>query len=115
VFQGEQSDQNIVGDRRRQTVNPAILTVFVLFLGASGIALAKSDKLAPYELERMVVTPENGGTVLTTLDSNDLRIGESQTVITGGGAVVRLLKTEFGVEIYVDGHLLGISEHLAIP
>jgi len=96
-------------------MNPAILAVLALFLGTSGAALAKSDTTAPYELERMVVTPENGGTVLTTLDSNDLRVGESQTVVTAGGAVVRLLKTEYGVEIYVDGHLLGISEHLAIP
>lgn len=96
-------------------MNPAILAVVVVFLGVSGTAFAKSDNMAPFELERMVVTPANGGTVVTPLDSNDLRIGESQTVLTQGGAVVDLLRTESGVEIYVNGDLLGISEHLAIP
>ena len=96
-------------------MKPAILATVAFLLGASGTALAKSDNLAPFELERMVVTPENGGTVIATLDSNDLRIGESQTVLTASGAVVNLLKTEHGIEIYVNGDLLGISEHLAIP
>jgi hypothetical protein len=96
-------------------MNPAILAVSAIFLSASGAAFARSDTLAPFELERIVVTPENGGTIITTLDSNDLKIGESQTVVTASGAVVSLLKTEYGVEIYVDGNLLGISEHLAIP
>lgn len=96
-------------------MNPAILAVAAIVLGANGAAYAKSDQLPPFELERIVVTPDNGGTVITTLDSNDLAVGESQTVVTASGAVVSLLKRDYGVEIYVDGDLLGISEHLAIP
>jgi len=96
-------------------MNPAILAVAAICLGASGAAFAKSEQLAPFELERIVVTPDNGGTVVTTLDSNDLAIGESQSVVTASGAVVSLLKKDYGVEVYVDGDFLGISEHFAIP
>lgn len=96
-------------------MNSVIVAAVALSMGVCGPAFAKSEEIAPIELEKLVVTPKTGGTMISHVDTNDLEVGDSHQVVSHSGAVIRLLKTEYGVEIYVDGDLLGISEHLALP
>ncbi len=46
---------------------------------------------------------------LVETDISDLAIGESETIVTDNGKTIDLLRTEDGVEVYVDGELLEMS------
>lgn len=96
-------------------MNPIMVSALALSLAACGSAFAKAEETAPVELEKMVVTPRTSGTVVYGQDSGDLKIGDTRTIVSASGAVIDLKKTHYGVEIYVDGDLLGISEHLTLP
>ena len=47
-------------------------------------------------------------------DISHLGVGDAETIYTESGKTIDLLRTEDGVEVYVDGELLGEPLHLAI-
>jgi hypothetical protein len=46
---------------------------------------------------------------LAETDVSDLAIGESKTIVTESGKTIDLLRTEDGMEIYLDGELLDLE------
>jgi len=52
---------------------------------------------------------------LQETDVSDLAIGESRTIVTDSGKAIDLLRTDSGVEVYVDGELLDLGGHDSAP
>ena len=48
---------------------------------------------------------------LAETDISHLQVGESESIVTASGKIIDLLRTENGVEVYVDGELLDIGDH----
>jgi hypothetical protein len=87
----------------------------ILFLVAGGGALALGlspawllaggDTEADHE-EKIVVALKTDGFELEETDLSDLAVGDAHTIHTGSGKTVDLLRTEDGIEVYVDGELM---------
>ena len=45
---------------------------------------------------------------LDEIDISHLAVGDAETIVTASGKTVDLLRTEHGVEIYVDGELMDL-------
>ena len=74
----------------------AIFSLAVLAFLATASAQAGSA-------EKMVIALKTDDFELAKTDVSDLAIGESQTIETGSGTVIDILRTADGVELYIDG------------
>lgn len=79
--------------------------VFVLI---SLVLLASSGAQAGSE-EKIIIALKSGDFELAQTDVSDLAVGESQTIETDSGKVIDILRTNDGVEIYLDGELLEMN------
>lgn len=61
--------------------------------------------------KKMVIALRTDDFELAETDISDLEIGDSETIYTDSGRTIDLLRTEDGVEIYVDGELIDLSHH----
>jgi len=87
------------------------LAVAIAALLAATSAAARDDA----NHEQMVVALKTDDVDLTETDISDLAVGDAKTVYTEDGRTIDILRTEDGVEIYVDGELIdmGLAEGLA--
>lgn len=60
--------------------------------------------------EKMVIALKTSDFELTETDISSLAVGESQTIETGNGTLIDIIKTVDGAEIYVDGELLDMDQ-----
>lgn len=56
--------------------------------------------------EKMVVALKTSDFEVAETDISELAIGEAKTILTDSGKTVDILRTENGVDIYVDGELM---------
>ena len=72
-------------------------------------ALLTTTSVQAENQEKMVIALKTHDFELTETDISTLAIGESQTIETGSGKIIDILRTTDGAEIYVDGELLEID------
>ena len=81
----------------------------LLLTGAvSAQAGAEHDRVMD---EQLVVALKTEHIEIPETDISHLAVGESETIVTEYGRTVDLLRTEDGVEVYLDGELLDIPMH----
>jgi hypothetical protein len=61
--------------------------------------------------EKMVIALKTDDFELQKTDISHLEAGDAETIVTESGKTIDLLRTEDGVEIYVDGELLEPGAH----
>ncbi|MEE4294556.1 MAG: hypothetical protein V2I79_11390 [Xanthomonadales bacterium] len=83
-------------------------TVFVaacfLILGASSAVAGEEPEIV--KEEKIVIALETDEFSIAETDLSHLEVGDAETILTESGKTVDLLRTENGIEIYVDGELL---------
>jgi len=88
-------------------MNKTLLTAALAALLAAGPALAADEAEAAVEA-KYVIALSTDDFELAETDVSHLAVGESQTIVTDSGKTIDVLRTDRGVEIYVDGELLDI-------
>ena len=81
------------------TLGFLILMTALLLLG---IAAAGENAMTE---EKIVIRVKTDDFELAETDISDLAVGESETIVTESGKTIDLLRTEDGVELYIDGEL----------
>jgi len=77
-----------------------VLLAFVLLTSASALAQTR---------EKVIIALETDDFELAETDISTLAIGEAQTIETDSGKIIDILRTNDGVEIYVDGELFEMN------
>ena len=80
----------------------------VLVLAAAGPAVAGDEEVMT---ERFVIALKTDDFEIDETDLGHLGIGDAETIVTDSGKTIDLLRTEDGIEVYVDGELLDIPMH----
>ena len=86
------------------------LLAFVIF-AFSAQSLLAGDHSGHAEGHEIVIALKTDDFELDETDISDLAIGDAKTIHTESGRTIDLLRTEEGVEIYVDGELLETGMH----
>ncbi|NIT34583.1 MAG: hypothetical protein GTN45_11290 [Xanthomonadales bacterium] len=81
-----------------------VMPVLLLTLATPGPAQAEVPAR-----ETLVVALKTDAFELAETDVSELAVGESRTIVTDGGKTIELLRTDEGVDIYVDGELLQLG------
>lgn len=79
-----------------------------LFILASSSAVAAEDDDVVVE-EKIVIALSTDDFELEETDLSHLAVGDAETIVTESGKTIDLLRTEKGIEVYVDGELLDIE------
>jgi len=62
------------------------------------------------EHEKMVIKLKTNDFEIAETDISDLALGEAKTIVTDSGKTIDILRTDEGVEVYVNGELLEIPQ-----
>jgi hypothetical protein len=81
-----------------------------LFITAAVTATAGGETETIVE-EKIVIALSTDDFEMEETDLSHLSVGDAETIITESGKTIDLLRTEDGIEIYVDGEMLDISAH----
>lgn len=81
------------------TSRKLILTLAVAVFALGAVAANAGE-------DKMVIALKTDDFELVETDISDLAVGDAETIYTQSGKTVDLLRTEDGVEIYVDGELI---------
>jgi hypothetical protein len=90
----------------KQTLVPS-LALFA-FLFAPWSSQAGDDPAAAHEQEVLIALHTDEFDLHET-DISQLALGDAETIVTDSGRTIDLLRTEEGVEVYIDGELLDIG------
>ncbi|NNK37781.1 MAG: hypothetical protein HKP03_04830 [Xanthomonadales bacterium] len=88
--------------------------VLFLFLSlmALGGTLAVAGEYAEDDAEKkMVIALMTDDFELDETDVSHLGIGDAETIVTENGQTIDLLRTEDGIDVFVDGELLDLGSH----
>lgn len=85
-----------------------IVLLSALALASGALALQAGDEAGKVVEKKMVVAISTDEFELDEFDISDMAVGDAETIVTESGKTVDLLRTEDGVEIYVDGELLDL-------
>ena len=83
-----------------------VLILAAVFLLGLSPTRAAEDASATGEKKIVIALKADDFEVHET-DISHLAVGEAETIVTDSGKTVDLLRTEEGVEVYVDGELMG--------
>jgi hypothetical protein len=83
----------------------ALSTLAILAAASSGILLA-ADPVENVVEEKIVIALETDDFAIGETDLSHLAVGDAETIVTESGKTVDLLRTEDGIEVYVDGELI---------
>jgi hypothetical protein len=86
-----------------------ILAMAALSLLAPPLAFAGGEEDG-YE-EKTVIALKTDDFELSETDISHLEVGDGETIVTESGKTIDLLRTQDGIEIYVDGELVEPSMH----
>jgi hypothetical protein len=86
-----------------------LLTMVAIFAWPVNFAFAGGAD--PVEEEQIVIALSTDDFELAETDISGLAVGDAQTFMTDSGKQIDLLRTEEGVEIYVDGELIDAGLH----
>ena len=79
-----------------------------IFIIASFSAIAGDDADVVVE-EKIVIALSTDDFELEETDLSHLAVGDAETIVTECGTTIDLLRTEAGIEVYVDGVLLDVG------
>lgn len=86
-----------------------LLTIIMLFtIGTVTINAGETETTAE---KQIVIALSTDDFELAETDISDMKVGDAQTFNTESGKRIDLLRTEDGVEIYVDGELIDTGLH----
>ena len=85
-----------------------ILMLLAMALMVGAIALQAGDDEGKVVEKKMIIALSTDDFKLDEVDISHLAVGDAETIITGSRQTVDLLRTEDGLEIYVDGELLDL-------
>jgi hypothetical protein len=95
--------------------NLLIIAAAACLLAGANFATAGED---PADGEQLVIALKTPHFEIAETDISHLAVGESETIVTDSGRTIDLLRTEDGVEVYLDGELLDIpkenQEHVVV-
>lgn len=83
------------------------LAAMLMFAGAS-LAVAGGETETVVE-EKIVIALTTDDFEIEETDLSHLAVGDAETIVTDSGKTIDLLRTEDGIEIYVDGELLDMG------
>lgn len=91
-----------------------MLSLASLALAMTSPLLLAGEKADSNVQQKIVVAITADDFELAETDVSHLGIGDAETVVTESGKTIDILRTEQGVEIYVDGELLdaGLDENI---
>ncbi|MFC1689846.1 hypothetical protein ACFL07_09375 [Pseudomonadota bacterium] len=87
-----------------------LLTITAISL-ALAMAAASAGETDAVEDEHIVIALSTDDFELAETDISDMEVGDAQTFNTESGKRIDLLRTEDGVEIYMDGELIETGLH----
>lgn len=64
--------------------------------------------------KKIVIALKTDDFELVETDMSDLAVGDAETIYTDSGQTVDLLRTEDGVEVYIDGELVDMDFDIEI-
>ena len=85
-----------------------IILLAAVALAMGTIALQAGDHAEKVIEKKIVVAMSTDDFELDEIDISDLAVGDAETIVTESGKTIDLLRTEDGVEIYVDGEQIDI-------
>ena len=83
-----------------------LLTGIFFFCASAATAGDEVDKVVE---EKIVIAVSTDEFDLEETDLSHLAVGDAETIVTESGKTIDLLRTEDGVEIYIDGELLDVG------
>lgn len=84
------------------------LATVVFTLGTTAVSAGEHDAVS--KEEKVVIALKTDDFELVETDISDLAVGDAETIYTQSGQTVDLLRTEDGVEVYIDGELVDMGE-----
>lgn len=90
-----------------KAIIPILAGALVLAGAASAVA---GDEEVVVE-EKIVIALKTDDFEIEETDLSHLAVGDAETIVTGSGKTVDLLRTEDGIEVYVDGELMDAGAH----
>ena len=81
-------------------------TLLVLGFSAGAVAGDQAEEIVE---EKVIIALSTDDFELGETDLSHLAVGDAETIVTDSGKTIDLLRTEDGIEIYVDGELLDIG------
>jgi hypothetical protein len=92
-----------------QMKNQSMLFLVFAAVALANLAIASAGEESTTHQHKTVIALQTDDFEIAETDISDLQVGESETIVTDSGKVIDLLRTEDGVEIYVDGELLEMT------
>jgi hypothetical protein len=86
-------------------MNRTILCLLAVLLASSAGALAAAEYEKVLE-EKIVIALNTDDFAIEETDLSHLAVGDAETIVTESGKTVDLLRTEDGIEVYIDGELV---------
>lgn len=87
-----------------------LLLATVIFILSATAVVAGKDTERVVE-KKIVVALNSDDFVLEETDLSHLGVGDAETIVTESGKTIDLLRTEDGIEIYVDGEMIDLGDH----
>jgi hypothetical protein len=94
-------------------MNNTLILTLTLALMLFGPQAARAGDDADSGEQQIVIALTTDDFELAATDISHLAVGEAETVYTESGKTIDLLRTEDGVEIYVDGERLDTGLHVS--
>ena len=85
-----------------------IILLMAVAVAMGAFALQAGDEVEKIVEKKIVVAMSTDDFELDEIDISDMAVGDAETIVTESGKTIDLLRTEDGVEIYVDGELMDI-------
>ena len=73
-------------------------------------AVSAGEHVQSTKENKIVIALKTDDFELVETDLSDLEVGDAETIYTDSGQTVDLLRTEDGVEVYIDGELIDMGE-----
>lgn len=85
-----------------------LVAAIITFSGTSVAAGGEPERVAE---QKIVVALKTDDFEIQKTDLSHLAVGDAETIVTDSGKTVDLLRTEDGIEVYVDGELIDPGSH----
>lgn len=92
----------------RLNMKKVIILLMAIAVAMGAFALQAGDEVEKIVEKKIVVAMNTDDFELDEIDISDLAVGDAETIVTESGKTIDLLRTEDGVEIYVDGEMMDI-------
>jgi hypothetical protein len=100
-----------ITEKRDRHMTHKLLLVLAISIFALGTTNVSADEAEKIEHEQIVIALSTDDFELAETDLSDLEVGDAETIMTESGKRIDLLRTEDGVEVYVDGELVDTGMH----